>query len=130
MSDLRDSLAISASGMRAQATRLRHVAENMANADTPGYQRKLVTFESVAGRSDDFGQVRTGPVQLDRSEPAEVYDPSHPLANDDGYYRGSNVNSILEMADSREAQRSYEANLRMFDHARKMSTSLLDLLKR
>lgn len=130
MSDLRDSLAISASGMRAQATRLRHVAENMANADTPGYQRKLVTFESVSGLRDDTGQVRTGRVQLDQSEPSQIYDPSHPMADGDGYYRGSNVNSILEMADSREAQRSYEANLRMFDHARKMSTSLLDLLRR
>lgn len=130
MSDLRDSLGISASGMRAQATRLRHVAENMANADTPGYQRKLVTFESVSGLRDDAGQVRTGKVQLDQSEPSQIYDPSHPLADGDGYYRGSNVNTILEMADSREAQRSYEANLRMFDHARKMSTSLLDLLRR
>ncbi len=130
MSDLRDSLAISASGMRAQATRLRHVAENMANADTPGYQRKLVTFETVSGLRDDAGQVRTGRVQLDQSEPAQIYDPSHPMADGDGYYRGSNVNAILEMADSREAQRSYEANLRMFDHARKMSASLLELLRR
>lgn len=62
MSDLRDSLAISASGMRAQATRLRHVAENMANADTPGYQRKLVTFETVSGLRDEAGQVRTGQI--------------------------------------------------------------------
>ena len=130
MSDLRDSLAISASGMRAQATRLRHVAENMANADTPGYQRKLVTFETVSGLRDEAGQVRTGRVQLDQSEPSQIYDPSHPMADVDGYYTGSNVNSILEMADSREAQRSYEANLRMFDQARKMSTSLLDLLRR
>lgn len=130
MSDLRDSLGISASGMRAQATRLRHVAENLANADTPGYQRKLVPFETIAGSRADAGHVRTGRVQLDRTEPSQIYDPSHPMADGDGYYRGSNVNAIIEMADSREAQRSYEANLRMFDHARKMSTSLLDLLRR
>lgn len=130
MSDLFQSLAVSASGMRAQSTRLRHVAENIANVDTPGYQRKLVPFEAMTARGPESGQVRAGRVQLDQTEPDKIYDPAHPLADADGYYRGSNVNAILEIADSREAQRSYEANLRMFDQARKMSSSLLDLLRR
>ena len=129
MSDLFQSMAASASGMRAQATRLRHVAENIANADTPGYQRKLVPFEATK-RGTEVGHVKTGKVQLDASEPSKVYDPAHPMADAEGYYQGSNVNSIIELADSREAQRGYEANLRMFDQARKMSTSLLDLLRR
>lgn len=127
MSDLQSSLTLSASGMRAQATRLRHVAENIANADTPGYRRKSVPFR-LAG--DEAGRVVTGPVQLDRSDLTRIYDPAHPLAGPDGHYDGSNVNTILEIADSREAQRSYEANLRMFDQARKMSGALLELLKR
>lgn len=126
MNDLTASLGASASGMRAQATRLRHVAENIANADTPGYRRKTVPF--LAERED--GAVRTGKVQLDRSDLPLVYDPSHPLADESGRYEGSNVNPILEIADSREAQRSYEANLKMFDQARKMSSALLDLLRR
>ncbi|PWR04371.1 flagellar basal body rod protein FlgC [Meridianimarinicoccus roseus] len=130
MSDLQQSLTISASGMRAQATRLRHVAENIANADTPGYQRKLVPFEVAARRGEAAGTVRTGRVQLDTSDANRIYDPSHPMADADGYFTGSNVNSILEMADSREAQRGYEANLKMFDQARKMSSSLLELLRR
>lgn len=126
MNDLFQSLDISASGMRAQATRLRHVSENIANADTPGYRRKTVPF--MADGSD--GEVRTGKVQLDRSDLPLVYDPTSPLADETGHYKGSNVNAVLEIADSREAQRSYEANLRMFDQARKMSSSLLDLLRR
>jgi len=130
MADLQNSLAISASGMRAQATRLRHVAENIANADTPGYKRKLVPFEAAAAFGEGEGQVRTGAVRLDKTEASRIYDPSHPMADGQGYYTGSNVNSILEIADSREAQRSYEANLKMFDQARKMSASLLELLKR
>jgi flagellar basal-body rod protein FlgC len=130
MSDLFQSMSASASGMRAQATRLRHVAENIANADTPGYQRKLVPFEALTNRGAEAGHVKTGKVQLDRSEASKIYDPAHPMADGDGYYSGSNVNSIIELADSREAQRGYEANLRMFDQARKMSTALLDLLRR
>lgn len=126
MNDLFASLDVSASGMRAQATRLRHVAENIANADTPGYRRKTVPFMAEG----DAGVVETGPVQLDRSDLPLVYDPSHPLADESGHYSGSNVNAILEIADSREAQRSYEANLKMFDQARKMSSALFDLLRR
>jgi flagellar basal-body rod protein FlgC len=126
MNDLTASLGVSASGMRAQATRLRHVAENIANADTPGYRRKTVPFMEEG----DDGRVQTGQVQLDQSDLPLVYDPSHPLADETGHYNGSNVNAILEIADSREAQRSYEANLKMFDQARRMSSALLDLLRR
>lgn len=130
MNDLLNSLAISASGMRAQATRIRHVAENIANADTPGYRRKTVPFLHVATRGNDTTAVATGPVILDRSAARQIYDPSNPLADASGYYEGSNVNTIIEVADAREAQRAYEANLKMFDQSRQMSRSLLDLLRR
>ena len=130
MDGLHQSTTVSASGMRAQADRLRLVAENIANADTPGYRRKLTTFEGVVTAGRETGQVKTGPVELDRSALERVYDPAHPLANEDGYFDGSNVDLIFEIADAREAQRSYEANLRMFDQARKMRSSLFELLRR
>ena len=116
--------------MRAQTDRLRLVSENIANADTPGYRRKITTFEEVVSAGSKTGQVTTGPVELDRSALERVYDPSHPLAGDDGYFDGSNVDLVYEIADAREAQRSYEANLRMFDQARKMRSSLFELLRR
>ena len=72
----------------------------------------------------------TGPVRLDDSELIRIYDPTNPLAGKDGYFEGSNVNLVVEIADAREANRSYEANLRMFDQARQMASSLLDLLRR
>lgn len=128
--DFQDAKSISASAMRAQTNRLRFITENIANADTPGYRRKVATFKEVVDQGRETGQVQTGPVELDRSELERVYDPSHPLANDEGYYDGSNVNLVVEIADAREAQRSYEANLRMFDQARKMRSSLFDILKR
>ncbi len=129
MSDLFSSMAASASGMEAHAARLRVVSENIANADTPGYRRKLVNFEQVLD-SRDARAVRTGRLRLDQSELEEIYDPSHPLANEQGTYEGSNVNLLIEIADAQEAQRSYEANLKMFDQARQMKASLLDLLRR
>jgi len=130
MSEFAKSLAISSSGLAAQATRLRHVSENISNADTPGYRRKSVSFESVRDVTGTVEQVSVGRVQLDRSDLTKIYDPSHPLADETGNYEGSNVNLMIEIADAREAQRSYEANLKMFDQARKMSSALMDLLRK
>ena len=130
MSDFGTSLSIAASGMEAQAMRLRHVSENIANADTPGYHRKVTSFEAVVDAGTPTGEVRLGDVELDQSELTRVLDPGNPLADEGGYYDGSNVDLVVEIADAREAQRSYEANLRMFDQARQMSASLLDLLRR
>ncbi len=130
MTDFTSALALSASGMKAQSMRLRHVSENIANADTPGFHRKTTSFEEVIDHGNHTGQVTLGPVELDQKELTRIYDPGHPLADESGYYDGSNVDLVVEIADAREAQRSYEANLRMFDQARQMSSSLLDLLRR
>ena len=126
MADLIASLSYSASGMEAQAARLRHVAENISNVDTPGYHRKLVSFHE----NIDSGTVETGPVVLDRSPLDQVYDPGNPLADASGHYDGSNVDLVVEVADAREAQRSYEANLKIFDQARQMTEGLFELLRR
>lgn len=126
MNNLRATMAAATSGLDAQAARLRHVSENVANADTPGYRRKTVEFQ--LDRSSQT--VSLGEVLLDRSSLKEVFDPAHPLADETGSYEGSNVNLIVELADAREAQRSYEANLKMFKQAREMSSRLLDLLRR
>ena len=130
MTSLMESLSIAATGMKAQAERLRFVSENVANEDTPGYRRKMTTFEEVVEAGSSTGKVQTGPVELDRSALSRIHDPGHPLADQNGYYDGSNVNLVVEIADAREAQRSYEANLRVFDQARQMGQNLLELLRR
>ncbi|TMM52510.1 flagellar basal body rod protein FlgC [Sulfitobacter sabulilitoris] len=130
MSDFSNALSVSASGLKAQATRLRHLSENISNADTPGYRRKTVAFETALGAGRGISMVETGPVRLDRSELEQVFDPSHPMADGTGHYQGTNVDLLIELADAREAQRSYEANLKMFEQTRKMSGGLLDLLRR
>ena len=130
MSDLSQSLALSASAMQAQASRLRQVSENSANADTPGYRRKTAAFEDVVTGGTATGLVELGPVELDPRALVRIYDPGHPMADGTGHHDGSNVDLVIEIADAREAQRSYEANLKMFDQARQMSASLLDLLRK
>ena len=130
MSEFSKSLAVSASGLNAQSARLRHLSENISNADTPGYRRKLVSFEAELNSGDGVSRVEPGRVRLDKSELERVYDPSHPMADETGHYDGSNVNLLIELADAREAQRSYEANLKMFEQARQMSANLLKLLQR
>ena len=126
MSDFLSALTYSASGMQAQSDRLRHVSENIANVDTPGYHRKLISFQEQL----DTGEVGVGPVILDQSQLDKVYDPGNPLADQTGHYDGSNVDLVVELADAREAQRSYEANLKVFDQARQMTEGLYDILRR
>ena len=130
MSDLLNTLALSASGMKAQSTRLRHISENISNVDTPGFQRKTVSFEALRDPDHRLDLVTTGNVQLDDSQLERIYDPAHPMADESGHYDGSNVDLIVEIADARQAQRSYEANLKMFDQARQMTSSLFDLLRK
>lgn len=117
------------SGMRAQAQRLQVVSENIANVDTHGYQRKLLSFENVYDRASGVSQVEVGQMFLDQTPREEVFDPTHPFANESGYVVMSNVNMMTEFADAREATRSYDAGLEVFRQARDMYSSLLDILK-
>lgn len=130
MSDFSKALDVSSSGLRAQATRLRHLSENISNADTPGYRRKTISFETAMTGPDSISEVTPGRVRLDKSELEQIHDPSHPLADETGHYEGTNVDMLIELADAREAQRSYEANLKIFEQTRKMSSGLMDLLRR
>lgn len=134
--DLQKSLQISASGMRAQGTRLRVIAENIANsgstAQVPGgepYRRKLVSFGSVMDRELGIETVRVRNIFTDAGSFGRKFMPGHPAADEDGYILTPNVNPLMEMADMREAQRTYEANLRSIQTARMMLTRTLELLK-
>ncbi|MEM1265443.1 MAG: flagellar basal body rod protein FlgC [Pseudomonadota bacterium] len=129
MNDLLKAMGAASSGMHAQSARLRISTENIANADTPGFRRKIVTFEMLDPERNARA-VTTGRTYTSEAELQRIYDPAHPMAGEDGMYDGSNVNLVVELADAREAQRSYEANLRMFDQARNMGTALLDLIRR
>lgn len=130
MGDNLSAVQIAGSGMRAQAVRLRHVSENIANADTPSYRRKLVSFQEEMDFGRRTGAVAPSPTRFDRRDLPQVFAPSHPMADEDGYYLGSNVDLVIEIADAREAGRSYEANLRVFEQSRQMGASLLDLIRR
>ena len=130
MQELFKAMFSASGGMRAQSVRLRLIGENVANADTPGYHRKTVSFETVLDRASGASTVKAGRVHLDQSPFSESYEPGHPLANAQGIVSFSNVNTLIEIADAREANRSYQANLTIFDQARRMYGGMLDLLRR
>ena len=134
--DFLKTMAIAASGLRAQAGRMRIISENIANADStpssPGgqpYRRKIPTFQSEVDRTLDVKLVELGKTRNDNSEFRLKYEPGHPAADKNGNVRYPNVNPLLEMTDMREAQRSYEANINVISATRRMLQRTLDILK-
>lgn len=136
MSDLNTSMMISASGMRAQSQRMQVIAENIANANSTGetagsdpYQRQVPIFGQMVDEESGGRMVEMTRVARDESEFGMRYDPNHPAADGNGYVKTPNVNSLIEMMDMREAQRTYEANLNLLDAARTMNSRTLELMR-
>ncbi|WP_170842608.1 flagellar basal body rod protein FlgC [Aureimonas jatrophae] len=136
MDAISSALKVAASGLEAQSTRLRIVSENVANArstgETPGsdpYRRKTVSFTGELDRLTGASMVKVDAVGLDRSEFKEEYDPGNPAADADGYVKMPNVQPLVEMADMREANRSYEANLQVIKQTRELLNLTIDLMR-
>jgi flagellar basal-body rod protein FlgC len=127
MDALKSTLQQAVSGMELQSRRLVVTSENISNVDTPGYRKKMLVPESGPAEPGEF---RRAVLVLDDTEGETTFDPSHPMADADGYITSSNVSLVVEMADMREANRTYEANLNSFQQARSMYRSLLDILRR
>ncbi len=134
--DFLKTMAIAASGLRAQAGRMRIISENIANADStpsaPGadpYRRKVPTFRSELDRALDVNVVELGRTQIDTSDFRLKYEPGHPAADQNGNVKYPNVNALVEMTDMREAQRSYEANINVVTATRRMIQRTIDILK-
>ena len=134
--DFLKSISIAASGLKTQAGRMRVISENIANADstaqTPGgdpYRRKVPTFVSELDRTLDAQVLTLGRIRQDPSQFKVKYEPGHPAADASGNVKYPNVNSLIEMTDMREAQRSYEANLNVVSATRRMIQRTLDILR-
>jgi flagellar basal-body rod protein FlgC len=134
--DFAKSMAIAASGLKAQAGRMRVISENIANADSTAqtaggdpYRRRIPTFTSEIDRALDARVVGLGPVRPDPSDFQIRHEPGHPAADASGNVKYPNVNSLIEMTDMREAQRSYEANVNVIGATRRMIQRTLDILR-
>ena len=135
--DLSTSMSVAASGMRTQSERMKIIAENIANANSTSasatgdpYRRKIATVKSVFDRELNATVVQSGRPVDDMSPFRMQYDPGNPTADAKGYVKLPNVNSLVEIMDMREAQRSYEADLTVMDATKSMLARTVDLLKK
>jgi flagellar basal-body rod protein FlgC len=133
---LQATLKIGASGLAAQSQRLRVVSENLANAQstgrTPGsdpYARKTISFESEVDEAAGASAVRVSGIDRSPAPYRIEHNPGHPAADAKGYVKLPNVDMLVELADMREANRSYEANLQQIKQARQLIAMTLDLLR-
>ncbi len=136
MDPLLASMKVAASGLEAQSTRIRIVSENLANArstgDAPGadpYRRKTVTFVSELDRAVGASLVEVDRLAEDEGDFSTEFDPGNPAADEKGMVKLPNVNVLVEMADMREANRSYEANLQSIKQSRDLISATIDLLR-
>jgi flagellar basal-body rod protein FlgC len=134
--DFLKSIAIAASGLRAQAGRMRVISENIANADSTApragadpYRRKIPTFRAEMDKALEAQTISMGRTRTDQSDFRTKYEPGHPAADANGYAKYPNVNSLVEMMDMREAQRSYESNLNVIGSTRRMIQRTLEILR-
>jgi flagellar basal-body rod protein FlgC len=134
--DLMKSIAIAASGLRAQSGRMQVISENIANADsTPSqgrgdpYRRQIATFQSEMDRALGAKVVKLGAVAKDPSDFQVKNEPGHPAADASGNVKYPNVNPLIEMTDMRDAERSYSANINVINATRAMIQRTLDILK-
>ena len=135
--DFSTSMAVTAAGMRVQSERMKVISENIANADstspTPGadpYRRKVPTVTSKFDRELGANLVENGRTVPDKSEFRSQYDPGNPNADKQGYVKLPNVDSLVEIMDMREAQRSYEADLSVMESTKQMLVKTVDLLNK
>jgi len=134
--DFSKSMAVAASGMRAQTERMKTISENIANANSTSpvkgadpYRRKVATIQPDFDRELDATMVKAGKPMADKSEFRSRYDPGNPNADKQGYVKLPNVDPLVEIMDMREAQRSYEADLTIMDSTKQMLSRTVDLLK-
>jgi len=134
--DLDSAVKVSASGLRAQSLRMRVIAENLANQDSVAtqaggdpYRRRVATFSAEVDRTTGATGVKVTNVDTDKTAFQRVYQPGSPAADGKGYVLTPNVNSLVETADMKAAQRSYEANLNAIEAAKSLTMRTIDLLK-
>jgi flagellar basal-body rod protein FlgC len=135
--DFSKSMAVAASGMRAQTDRMKTIAENIANASSTSpikgadpYRRKIATIKPDFDRELDATLVAAGKPIPDRSDFRSQYDPGNPNADKQGYVKLPNVDSLVEIMDMREAQRSYEADLSVMESTKQMLAKTVSLLNK
>ncbi|HEX4636132.1 MAG TPA: flagellar basal body rod protein FlgC [Rhizomicrobium sp.] len=135
--DFSKSMAVAASGMRAQTERMKTISENIANANSTSpvkgadpYRRKVATIKPDFDRELDATLVKAGKPLADRSDFRSQYDPGNPNADKQGYVKLPNVDSLVEIMDMREAQRSYEADLSVMESTKQMLVKTVDLLNK
>ena len=130
------ALYVATSGMVVQNKRMLIISENLANAGVkntvPGvmpYRRRIPSFKTFYDKKTKAELITLGKIRDDKSPFPMVFAPEDPAADKNGFVYESNVKSVLEMSDMREASRSHEGNLKVYERILAMLQNTINLLK-
>lgn len=142
-----NSINISATALTAEKTRIDIIAKNMANVNTTRstgglpYRRQMAVFQenkrtpfseylSKFSNGDNEKGVKISKIVEDNSPFKLVYEPGHPDADENGYVKMPNVDTVKEMVDLISAQRSYDANITAMNASKSMLIKALEIGRR
>ena len=124
---------VSGSAISAQSQRLNVVASNLANVDAvagpdgQAYKARQAVFQTVPMGTDGTAGVRVSTIQESNTPGKRIHDPSHPLADAEGYVSHSNVNAVEEMVNMISASRSYQNNVEVMNTAKSLLLKTLQM---
>lgn len=124
---------VSGSAISAQSQRLNVVASNLANVDAvagpdgKAYKARQVVFQTAPMGADSAAGVRVSTIQESNTPGKRTHDPSHPLADAEGYVSHSNVNAVEEMVNMISASRSYQNNVEVMNTAKSLLLKTLQM---
>lgn len=134
---LSNILKLAGGALNAQTVRLNTIASNLANVETvasseaQAYRAKRPVFSTVLEQASNelqsgFG-VKVETISETNRVNAQVFDPTNPMADANGYVYRSNVNPLEEMTDMLDAARAYETAITTASTARELMMRTIDM---
>ena len=129
---------IAGRAMAAQMVRLNTISSNLANAGATTGDPETVykplkpefkTQYSENVKKNGISTVNVSKVVELKKDPLKIFDPNHPLADENGYIYKAPINVEEEMVDMMDASRQYQNNVEVVTTLKALTLKTINLGK-